>query len=283
MTTIAIDSSLCKRCGICLQICPMEVFEQAEKGDPVIVAKDDLCISCGQCMAICAQGAHIHSNIGRSRIVRIDPQTLPDYQNVMALIQSRRSIRRFKDTIVEKDKIIQVISAARFAPSAENFQSTKYLVLQDKLIIQRVVELAINFLEKKNNESRNSLDEHKPDDHQNKSIRNIDVILEAYKRKHDRLTFDAPTLIFFFSRIGLSFSEVNANLAIQNAMLAAHSLGLGSFYTGYIVSCCQLDENIAKLLSIPVGYEVYGAIALGYPKNKFVNYIERNNPEITWN
>ena len=195
MTTIAINSSLCKRCGICVQICPMEVFEQAEKGDPVIVAKDDLCISCGQCMAICSQAAHVHSNIDRSRIVKIDPFNSTDYLSFSALIKSRRSIRRFKDTIVEKEKIIQIVEAARFAPSAENFQSTKYLVIQDPLILKRIVEKSIKFLDKKNNESRNMQIGQEPNEFKNKSLRNVDVILNAYKKNNDRLTFDAPTMI----------------------------------------------------------------------------------------
>jgi hypothetical protein len=65
-------------------------------------------------------------------------------------------------------------------------------------------------------------------------------------------------------------------------MLLCHSLGLGCFYAGYVVSACKRDSSIPDLLSIPKKNQVYGALAMGYPKFKYKKWIERRPARIEW-
>lgn len=47
-----IDLALCKGCGICVDICPKQVYDRDHLGKPVI-ARDDDCIWCHQCELHC--------------------------------------------------------------------------------------------------------------------------------------------------------------------------------------------------------------------------------------
>jgi len=49
---VTIDYELCKRCGICAELCPKGVFASREDGTPEI-ARGDACTRCGFCILIC--------------------------------------------------------------------------------------------------------------------------------------------------------------------------------------------------------------------------------------
>ncbi len=57
---IEIDEDLCKGCDICVEFCPLKVFEKSEKlnrkGYYVpIVAKEDECVGCRLCELLCPE------------------------------------------------------------------------------------------------------------------------------------------------------------------------------------------------------------------------------------
>jgi hypothetical protein len=109
-----------------------------------------------------------------------------------------------------------------------------------------------------------------------------------YESGADPVLNGAPALLVFHARGTVGFAEVNAQLALQNASLVAHSLGIGHFYTGWVVSTCRApmapkwNRRMSKLIGIPSGNKIHGALALGYPIPKFKNMIERKPPRITW-
>jgi len=50
--TVAINYSWCKRCGICIDLCPKGVFRARADGTPV-VEHGEACSGCGFCILIC--------------------------------------------------------------------------------------------------------------------------------------------------------------------------------------------------------------------------------------
>lgn len=49
---IAINEEWCKRCGICIAFCPVDVFDEAEDGLPIVARPED-CIECNLCEYRC--------------------------------------------------------------------------------------------------------------------------------------------------------------------------------------------------------------------------------------
>lgn len=60
---------------------------------------------------------------------------------MLDIIKSRRSVRKFQNTPVEEDKIIELIDCARLAPSARNLQPWKFVVVTDRETLDTLAEL----------------------------------------------------------------------------------------------------------------------------------------------
>lgn len=190
---------------------------------------------------------------------------------------------------MEKASIERIIEGARYAPSGHNAQSTKFVVVREKELITKIVESTHLYFTKMAKQFRNPL------------IKNIllmlakyeiegalhliddfDKIIDEFKNGKDTIVFGAPCVLIFHADKSINFSDVNASLAVQNAMLLCHSIGLGCFYAGYVVSACKRDNRISQQLSIPDNHQIYAALAIGYPKNMYKKWIERKPARIVW-
>ena len=99
----------------------------------------------------------------------------------------------------------------------------------------------------------------------------------------DIILNDPPVLLLFAAdRVSGTFAGVNANLALHNAALAAEAVGLGCFYCGFVVIVSERGDSIAKLVGLPETHQIYGALAMGYPRLKFKKWPERNPAKVTW-
>jgi nitroreductase len=104
-----------------------------------------------------------------------------------------------------------------------------------------------------------------------------------YDRGIDLILREPPVLLLFCAdSIGGTFASTNATLALHNAALAAETLGLGCFYTGFVVTASERDESIARLISLPETHKIYGSLAMGYPRLRFKKWPERNPARVTW-
>jgi hypothetical protein len=113
-------------------------------------------------------------------------------------------------------------------------------------------------------------------------------MVQKYASGADPILNGAPVLLAFHACRTEGFGDVNAQLALQNASLVAHAMGIGHFYTGWMLAPGRAplarawNRRIPNLLGIPPGNVLYGALALGYPIPRFKNMIERKSPRIVW-
>ena len=288
MPLITIDPERCRKDGLCVQIC-QKVFSQKEKDSVPEVVHEEFCNSCGHCVIVCPHGAIRQLNSPPEGIYPVQNDLMPSYEQVREMIRTRRSTRTFQDRPVEKEIIERVIDGARFAPSAKNTQSTQFIVVQEKTLLQaiasmtaerlgRVAKRLENPLVRKLYQMRGATNAGEV----SRLIGQVNLIARKMREGNDLVLFGVPVLILFHADRRIRFAEANANLAIQNATLLARSLGLGSFYTGYVVTACTNDGAIPRLVKLPDKHRVYGGLALGYPKIQFSKWIERNPPKITW-
>ena len=61
---------------------------------------------------------------------------------VMDVIYKRRSVRKFTDEPVSEEDIKYILEAGRWAPSGENSQGWRFIVIKDKEIIQKLGEIS---------------------------------------------------------------------------------------------------------------------------------------------
>ncbi len=153
---------------------------------------------------------------------------LPTPEATLALIKSRRSIRKYLPDPVPDEMVEQILEAGRWAPSATNRQPWSFIVVRDEAIRKRVAQHA------------------------------------AYYFVRWAHVEEAPLLIVLCgdrsSRVYRRFLHEDVALAGGQMMLQARALGLGTCWVG------GLDNKaIAGVLRIPSHVEVVGLLTVGFP------------------
>src|SRR5271157_1678014 len=288
MSLVTIDPERCQKEGLCVRIC-QKVFSQEAKGSVPIVAHEASCNSCGHCVLVCPSGAIRQVDCPPEKIHPVQPDLMPSYEQVREMIAARRSIRTFQERPVEKEIIEKVIDGARFAPSLKNTQSTRFTVVQDKTLLHAIASSTAQWLGKVANRLKNplwrklyTLRGERDVKQVLRWIEQLDLMAEKMSQNIDLVLFGAPLLVLFHADETMRSADVNATLALHNAMMLASSLGLGSFYTGYVVTACSHDRAVPRLLDLPRKQKVYGGLALGYPAIQFSRWIDRRPAQIRW-
>jgi len=177
-------------------------------------------------------------------------------------IKGRRSVRSFEEKEIDKEQLKEIIQAGKFAPSAQNKQPWKFIVITNKDFIQNLsleVKEELKNVLKKRFIKKFSMKELKDED----TLKHIYAF--AFSEK-DIIFFNSQALVFIVTEDNLFFDESCACCA-ENMMLAAHSLGIGSCWIGF-ASVLGLKKEIMKKIGVPDKYHISAAIVFGYPKGK---------------
>jgi nitroreductase len=155
---------------------------------------------------------------------------------MLDLIMSRQSDRKYSDKPIEKEKLERIIEAARMAPSANNEQAWKFIVVTKPELLLKISEAASSKLFKMNS-----------------FVNQAPVQIILVREKPD-----------FSSKIGSviknkDYTLIDIGIASENICLQARAEGLGSCMIGWF------DEGmLRKLLGIPRSKRVELIITLGY-------------------
>ncbi len=157
--------------------------------------------------------------------------TLSNADALMAIIKGRRSIRSYRDEDVDDEKINKLLEAARWAPSAGNRQPWHFVVVRDKHIRKRLAAAA--FEQTWMIEAPVHI-----------------VVLADKERSGSRYGERGRTL----------YCIQDTAMAIQNMLLMAHALGLGTCFVG------AFDEDlVAEIIGAPRSMRPIAIITVGYP------------------
>lgn len=161
------------------------------------------------------------------------------------LVKKRRSIRRFLDKPVEREKIISCIEAARLAPSAQNVQPWKFLVIDDPETKKNFADAVFSGIY-----SPSKFAAHAP-----------------------VLILQLASLDFITNVIGkqiqnVHFYMIDSGIAGEHIVLQAASLDLGTCWIGWFNM-----KKARKFFNIPKKYKIVNLFALGHyekrpPKEK---------------
>ena len=146
------------------------------------------------------------------------------FMNILNLIKSRRSVRKFKKTDISAETIGKILEAGKWAPSGLNNQPWRFMVLEGEkkdalakfthysYIIEGADKIILVFLDKKS----------------------------SYNREKDLMAIGA---------------------CIQNMLLYIHSKNLGACWLGEILN---KRRRIKKTLNLPENLELQAVLAIGY-------------------
>ncbi len=172
-------------------------------------------------------------------------------------IGTQRAMRRLKSDPVTDEDIWKILDAAIKAPSGGNSQPWNFLVVRDEETKRKLGEYYLDAWSKVYGGSGDQQD----DSTQSRVYRSANYLAHHLA--------EAPVLIIVTARGGPDAgARAGGSIfpAIQNMMLAARALGLGTTLT----SLHKLHEKeVKELLGIPEQVETMALIPVGWPKGKF--------------
>ncbi len=167
-------------------------------------------------------------------------------------ILTRRSTRKFRDAPVDEAALARIIEAGRMAPSGSNHQTTHFLVIRSRKILDELAVLARTEFSKMSQEEV--------------IYTPLANAIRAAKNDSYVFHYNAPVLIVTANRIGYGNSMADCACALENMMLMANALDLGSCWINQLR---WLNENEAvcdlmRHLGMQENERVFGAMSLGY-------------------
>src|SRR5512139_1609950 len=183
----------------------------------------------------------------------------------MKVIKDRRSIREFTEEAVSPQDLDMILEAARQAPSGENAQPWRFVIVKDPDTRKKLGALAgggsgrrftSEFVTKKMQERFSSLED------------------EAKKKAaFEKLTSGqvsaflatAPVNIVVCGKKDVWDMPYDTSAAIENILLMVTALGLGACWV--IAPCIDMrdEERIKALLGMPEGFKAVSILSVGHP------------------
>lgn len=144
----------------------------------------------------------------------------------LKIAKSRYSVRKYKDIPVEEDKLNKILTAAHVAPTGNNQQPVRLIVVREKEGIEKLAKAT-------------------------RSIYNAPMAIivcadksRAWQRKYDEK----------------NISDIDASILTDHMMLEATDLGLGSLWI-----CWFKPDVVKEEFMLPDGVEPVNILAVGYP------------------
>ncbi len=158
--------------------------------------------------------------------------------DVFKAIRWRRSVRNFSPQKIEREKLLQILEAARIAPSSSNRQAWHFVVIDDPKIIEQIPKQV---------------------------AMGTKAIIPWIK--------GAPVIIAgcytkaMSHMMGQLFGHenhlVDVSIAMTHIAIAATALNIGTCFVGWFN-----ESKLKKLLNIPRKYKIAVLLALGYPADE---------------
>ena len=142
------------------------------------------------------------------------------------IVKTRRSIRAYKDTPIERDTLLSVLEAGRLAPSARNRQDWHFTVVTNQKLREQLALACCG----------------------QAMVSQAPVAIVIWCSKEDMMTCRQ------------SAATVDCSIALTVMMLKATELGLGTCWLGAFKA-----NEVSRVLNLPPGSVIVAVTPLGYP------------------
>lgn len=173
--------------------------------------------------------------------------------DVFSCIVTRHSTRKFKEEPVPQEVLDKVIEAGRQAPSGKHKNQSRFIVIRKKEVLQELIALVQQEFAKMEVTPEN-------DD-------NFGGAIRAAKKGGYVFVYNAPVLIVVANKRDYGNKYADVSCAMQNMMLAANALDLGSCWINQLR---WLQDNpvlraYLQKLGMAEDEEVCASLSIGYP------------------
>jgi len=173
-------------------------------------------------------------------------------KQMLNLILNRRSCRNYRPEPLDRPALMAIVEAGRYAPSGMNRQNNHFYIITERELLERMTRM-------------------------------VSASMESYASRDFR--YGAPILIVVTNRKDNGVALQDAACAMENMMLAASSMGVGSCWIN--APAALSDDPDMRALLAPAGLgeneRICASLALGYPEGELPSgRMERTGNQITW-
>lgn len=261
---VTVNQAICIGCGQCeLDCVGNAIWVTNGKAE---VKKH--CIKCGHCVAICPVNAVAISDYDMKDVEEYREETFSlSPTNFLNAVKFRRSIRKFQEQKIEKEKLERIIEAGRYTATAVNAQAVHYVVVQEGLeelkpLIWKGWLAYADTLPKEKAAFAETI------------YGFYDACLK--NPKQDRLFFEAPALL-----VVANDNVLDDGLAAQNMEMMAVAEGLGALYNGYVLRAILYSPEAMEWLGL-TGKKLSCCMLLGYPDVTYKRTAPRKKADVSW-
>jgi nitroreductase len=161
----------------------------------------------------------------------------------MEIIKARRSVRAYQDKALPKKVVSDILEAGKYAPTARNLQQLEYKVITSKTLITKLSEGIAAAMQKEG------------------------MPMKGPPGGKPNFFYSAPLLIIITAPKDNMFALSDSGLAVQNIMLYATSIDLGSCFIG-MAKLIERDKNLLKMIHIADNMTIVAAVICGYADEK---------------
>ena len=149
---------------------------------------------------------------------------------VYEALMARRTVRKFKQTPIEREKLVKLIDVARMAPTGANKQPVYYAIVTDKEMVGKISD----------------------------NVKWAAYLNGTYTPTEDERP--SAYIGIYVDKADENSSELSIGTCVENMLIMAEDLGLGSCWMGAIDR-----EAIEKIIDLDENLKLRYVIALGYP------------------
>ncbi len=276
MMQFSVDSEKCIQCGECAKVCPYMIIKHGPETYPhVDPERESMCIRCQHCLAVCKPGA--------LSVFGIDPSShrplkgnLPSFRQMETLAMGRRSVRYYKDSVVEPDALDRLLCAAANAPTGVNNRQVGFSVVRDAETMRSMRADVYAALRKV--VEQDALPPGK------EWFAGISKVWE--EKKIDVLFRGAPHLLVVSTPESGPTPQADGFIALSYFELLAQSMGLGTLWDGLANWMFTLiAPHLQARLGLPQGNVIVYCMVFGYPAvhyHRVVDHEDARLHEIRW-
>ncbi len=259
MSQITVDTNLCIRDNVCVEVCPSGTLVVNEEGFPEEDSNGS-CIFCGHCVAVCTCDALTHSGLPNEPFLPALKES-PAPEVIDSFLISRRSVREFEDRPISKETLEALLDVARRAPTASNSQKLHWIVVNGK---SKVHALSVEVMNR---------------------LQMWDISkarLGQWERGYDFVLRGAPVVIAVCTPEDYGWGKQDCAIALTFLELAAEARGLGVCWAGFLTRVASVHAPLRKSLAVPEGYVVHGGLMLGERKYSYRLVPPRKPLSVRW-
>lgn len=277
---IFIDQEKCIGCKMCNEVCTRKLFNFNNKKASSTATWDN-CMRCNLCVAICPTEA-VSCDSKVKPIPYSKEKMSVNSDNLLSLMQYRRTMRKYTGEQVRKEDLEKVIKAAEAAPKGNNRNCFRYIIIQEnveeyrKAFMKALKDLAATLPPDSKLISANT-----PEERETKRKR-MGAFYDDYMEKGvDKLTFKAPCLVIILANKDMGGRPLwDSGITSAYMELEATSLGMGLCYLGFAMSALENNKELQEKLGMKENEMPAAIFTLGYPGFKYLRTAPREAADV---